>query len=68
VEIVKPRKQIEVYESRRGGHYWRMRDKNGKIVADGSEAYATPSNARRAARAVARAMLFAPIVTVEWKA
>ena len=61
---MRSRKQIEVYAGR-AGFYWRARDKNGKIVADGSEPYSTRSNARRAARKIIRALLFATIVDVE---
>jgi uncharacterized protein YegP (UPF0339 family) len=61
---MKSRKQIEVYAGARG-FFWRLRDKNSKIVADGSEPYSTRSNARRAARSVGRAMVFAPVVDLE---
>jgi uncharacterized protein YegP (UPF0339 family) len=61
----KPRKQIEVFEGKRGGFFWRARDRNGKIVADGAEPYSTASNARRAARRIGRSLIFAPVVTVE---
>jgi hypothetical protein len=41
------------YGRRRAGlWYWRLRAHNGKIVADGSEGYASRGNARRAARRV----------------
>lgn len=63
-KIRKPRKQIEVFAGR-GGFYWRARDKNGKIVADGSQAYSTRSNARRAARRIGLALLTAPVVDLE---
>lgn len=38
--------------------YWRLRAKNGRIVADGSEPYGSRSNARRAARRVERALQY----------
>jgi uncharacterized protein YegP (UPF0339 family) len=60
---MKSRKQIEVY-SGRTGYYWRARDRNGHIVADGSEAYSTRSNARRAARSIIRSLVFATVVDV----
>lgn len=63
--MAKPRKQIEVYPGARGGFFWRARDKNGHIVADGAEAYSTRSNARRAARAIGRSLIFAPVVDLE---
>jgi uncharacterized protein YegP (UPF0339 family) len=62
--IRKARKQIETFEGRRG-FYWRARDKNGKIVADGAEAYSTRSNARRAARRIGFGLLTAPVVDLE---
>lgn len=34
--------RIEIYKAR-DGHRWRMRARNGKIVADGGEAYSRPS-------------------------
>ena len=65
--ILKPQHTIEVYPGR-GGWYWRARHiKTSKIVADGSEAYSTASNARRAARRIGRVLAFAPVVNVEQK-
>ena len=32
--------------------YWRLKAKNGKVIADGSEGYATASSCRRAIRNV----------------
>lgn len=40
---------LKIFEGAQG-FYWRLVAKNGKIVADGSEPYATRSNARRAAK------------------
>lgn len=64
IKITKSRKQIEVFAGL-GGFYWRARDRNRKIVADGSEAYSTRSNARRAARRIGLALLTAPVVDLE---
>ena len=56
--------KIEVFEGR-GGFYWRARHtKTGKIVADGSEPYSNKSNARRAAKRIGRALIFAPVINV----
>lgn len=41
--------------------YWRLRAANGKIIADGSERYASRSNAKRAALKAARLMILASI-------
>ncbi len=53
---------LETYRSK-GKWYWRVRSKrNGKIVADGAEGYASKSNLRRA-------VLRLPLNwrTVEWR-
>jgi hypothetical protein len=64
--MLNPKHQIEVFEGKRGGHYWRARHiATQRIVADGSEPYSTASNARRAARRIGRSLIFAPVVTVE---
>jgi hypothetical protein len=34
--------------------YWRLRAANGKIIADGSQGYASKSNAKRAVRRTLR--------------
>lgn len=67
--MLKPKHRIEVIEGR-GGFYWRARfigkgPMGNKIIADGSEPYSTRSNARRAARRIGRALMFAPVVDVE---
>lgn len=41
--------------------YWRLVAANGKIIADGSEGYASRSNAKRAALKAARLMILASI-------
>lgn len=64
--MLRPHHRIEVYESHRGGFYWRARHiKTHKIVADGSEPYSTRSNARRAARRIGRALFVAPVVDIK---
>jgi len=44
--------QIEMFQQRGSQpfYYWRLRAANGLIIADGAQAYATRSNAVRAAR------------------
>lgn len=47
------------------GWYWRLRAKNGRIVADGAEDYSTRSNVRRAIKRHQSALgLSLPIVEV----
>lgn len=63
--MLKPQHRIEVFEGKRGGWYWRARHiKTAMIVSDGSEPYSTASNARRAARRIGRALIFAPVITL----
>lgn len=39
---------LEYYEGNDGDYYWRLRDSNGEIVADGSEGYTSEGNVKRA--------------------
>jgi uncharacterized protein YegP (UPF0339 family) len=56
--------RIEVFEGA-NGWYWRARHlATSHIICDGSEAYSTKSNARRAARRVGRMLIFAPVVNL----
>lgn len=41
---------LQIYKGKKGGWYIRIIAKNGKIVADGGEAYASKANAKRAAK------------------
>ena len=43
---------VYVYRDKAGQWRWRMMARNGKIVADSGEGYASRSNAKRAWRAV----------------
>lgn len=40
--------KFEVYQGKKGLFYWRLKAKNGRIIADGAEGYANRQNARRA--------------------
>lgn len=51
---------FDVYRDVSGQWRWRLKAKNGKIVADGSEGYASRRNARRAALAFGKAVLVLP--------
>ncbi len=44
---------LEVYQDRSGQYRWRLKAKNGKIVADGSESYTRRRDVVRAAKAAA---------------
>lgn len=60
--MFEPTHRIEVFEGK-GGWYWRARHlRTHNIVAGGSEAYSTKSNARRAARRIGRVLLLAEVV------
>ncbi len=53
---------IEVFSSHGCVWYWRLRARNGEIVADGAEGYATRGNALRAARRSQKIMAEAVIL------
>lgn len=59
----KPR--LVVFQSVDFRWYWSLVAANGKIVADGSEGYASPANARRAAN---RAFAIVIELTRHWHA
>ncbi|HUF02839.1 MAG TPA: YegP family protein [Aridibacter sp.] len=40
--------RFEIYPGRTGEWYWRLVAPNGRIIADGSQGYASKSNCRRA--------------------
>lgn len=42
--------KFDVYQDATGEWRWRLVARNGRIVADGAESYASKRNARRAAR------------------
>lgn len=42
--------KLQVYPGKKSGWYIRIRTRNGKIVADGGEAYSSKYNAERAAK------------------
>ena len=44
--------RFEVYRDRRGEWRWRLRSRNGLIIADSAEGYASRRNARRAVATV----------------
>lgn len=46
--------RIELYQDNAGQWRWRICARNGNIMADGAEGYATRSNARRALRSLAK--------------
>lgn len=60
------RDKIEVYEgTNKGEFFWRLRNRsNNRITAVGGEPFHNQSNARRAARAAGRSLVFASVETV----
>lgn len=44
---------IYVYQDKKGGWRWRMKSRNGLVVADSGQSYRSERHARRAAVAVA---------------
>lgn len=54
--------RIEVFQAKDGEWRWRMRARNGKIVADSGEGYRRKQGAVRAALQLLRAGLSAAIV------
>ena len=44
--------RVEIYVDKAGRHRWRLRARNGRIIADSSEGYASRRNAIRAAETV----------------
>ncbi|WP_284011053.1 YegP family protein [Haloarcula pelagica] len=55
----------EVYEDKGGEFRWRLRHDNGNIIADGSEGYASKSNARRGLAGVKAYVAGAPYLTLD---
>jgi uncharacterized protein YegP (UPF0339 family) len=58
---------FEVYQDRAGEWRWRLRAKNGQIVANGGEAFASKGNVLRSIKAVRKAVARAgdPVVVDE---
>lgn len=56
--------KIQIYKGKKGGWYIRIVAKNGKIVADGGEAYANKANAKRAAKRLIANIYSATIETL----
>lgn len=60
--------RFETYVDKAGAYRWRLRARNGLIVADSAEGYDKKSNALRAATVVRRMMRGAlPIPIVHWE-
>lgn len=54
--------KIEIYRGKDRRWYWRLRARNGCVVADGVQGYARQGNACNAARSVKRHMYYALVV------
>lgn len=48
--------RFQVYQDRKGEWRWRLRARNGRIVADSGEGYSRRRDADRAAKAVVAAL------------
>lgn len=53
--------KIQIYKGKKGGWYIRIIARNGKIVADGGEPYASKTNAKRAAKRLTASIATATI-------
>lgn len=56
--------KIQIYKGKKGGWYIRIVARNGKIVADGGEPYASKANAIRAAKRLMGCLITAKIKVV----
>jgi len=57
--------RFEIFKDRKGEWRWRLIARNGRIVADGAEGYASKRNALRAVKTVARGARIARIDVLE---
>jgi uncharacterized protein YegP (UPF0339 family) len=48
--------KVEIFKGVTGVWFWRVRARNGKIVADGAESYANRSSVKRAVKAFLKQM------------
>ena len=55
---------FELYEDREGKYRWRLVHRNGNILADSGEGYATRQKARQGIRSVKENAPDAPVETV----
>jgi uncharacterized protein YegP (UPF0339 family) len=57
--------RFEIYRDRGGGHRWRLRHRNGNIIATSGEAYASRQKAQQGMHSVMRNALGAAVMTIE---
>jgi uncharacterized protein YegP (UPF0339 family) len=55
--------RFEIYRAKSGRWHWRLRARNGRVIADGAEGYSTKTNAERAAVRAAEVAFIAEIIT-----
>ncbi len=60
--------QFELYEDQDGEWRWRLRHRNGNIIADGNQGYARKHDAQQGIRAVRRDALGATLLLIESEA
>lgn len=56
-----PMPTMDIYEDARGDWRWRLKARNGRVIADSAEGYVSRTNARRAAETVRDTMKLADI-------
>jgi uncharacterized protein YegP (UPF0339 family) len=57
--------RFEIYRDRGGGHRWRLRHRNGNIIAASGEAYASRQKCQQGMHSVMRNALGAAVLTIE---
>jgi uncharacterized protein YegP (UPF0339 family) len=57
--------RFELFEDRSGGHRWRLRHRNGNIIADSAEAYASRQKCQQGMHSVMRNALGAEVRLIE---
>ncbi len=57
--------RFELYQDRGGGHRWRLRHRNGNIIATSGEAYASRQKCQQGMHSVIRNTLGAAVMTIE---
>lgn len=57
--------KFHIYQDRRGEWRWRLKARNGRIVADSGEGYKRRGGAQRAARAVHHALYWTTYTNVD---
>ncbi len=59
------RARFEIYQDRGGGHRWRLRHRNGNVIATGGQAYSSRQKCQQGMHSVIRNALGAGIMKIE---